>query len=233
MNKGLFAVFLFIASLATAQESRESTVAKPRLSPGANATPAPEKKGPTEITAEKEATFDDKAHVAIFLGAVHVVDPQFTLTADKVTAYLKKETGAVAPSATPKSGPNETASPTPGARVSPPNENAKTARSNDNSADSGGGLDRAVAEGNVVIVQDKPDPDGGPPEHYVGKGERADYDTKTGNIVLSGWPQVQQGINSHVATEGSTVMTLNRSGTIKTEGKSKTVIEDSSRDNKR
>lgn len=221
------------AGLATAQESRESPAANPRLSPEAKATPEAAKKGPTEITAEKEATFDEKAHVAIFLGAVHVVDPQFTLTADKVTAYLKKETGAVAPSATPKSSPNETVLPIPAAGGTPPNENSKTARSASNSADGGGGLDRAVAEGNVVIVQDKPDPEGGPPEHYVGKGERADYDTKTGNIVLSGWPQVQQGINSHVATEGSTVMTLNRSGTIKTEGKSKTVIEDSSRDNKR
>ncbi|MDP9292625.1 MAG: hypothetical protein M3O82_09720, partial [Verrucomicrobiota bacterium] len=138
------------------------------------------------------------------------------------------------PNATAKPSPNEKVAPSPNEKKSPPNENSKTPGSS--SADSnerGGGLERAVAEGNVLIVQDKPDPNGGPPEHYVGKGARADYDAKTGDIVLTGWPQVQQGINSHVATEASTVMTLNRSGTIKTEGKSKTVIEDSSRDSNR
>ncbi|MDP9292276.1 MAG: hypothetical protein M3O82_07930, partial [Verrucomicrobiota bacterium] len=92
MNKRLIAVLFLSAGVVMAQKPDGSPTAKPRSSPAAKSADAG-KKAPTEITAEKEATFDEKAHVAVFLGTVRIVDPQFTLTADKVTAFLKKETG--------------------------------------------------------------------------------------------------------------------------------------------
>jgi len=47
-------------------------------------------------------------------------------------------------------------------------------------------------------------------------------------VILSGWPQIQQGINNQIATEEGTVMILNRSGRMQTVGASKTVIAESS-----
>jgi len=45
----------------------------------------------TEITATKEAMFDNAANVAEFLGSVVVRDPQFTLTCDKLRVTLSKD----------------------------------------------------------------------------------------------------------------------------------------------
>ena len=44
----------------------------------------------TEITANKEATFDNAASVAEFTGSVIVHDPQFTLTCDRLKVTLSK-----------------------------------------------------------------------------------------------------------------------------------------------
>lgn len=44
----------------------------------------------TEITANKEATFDNAESVAEFVGNVKVRDPQFTLTCDRLKVTLSK-----------------------------------------------------------------------------------------------------------------------------------------------
>ena len=88
---------------------------------------------------------------------------------------------------------------------------------------SGGGLERAVAEGKVVIVQEKPD-EKGKMVRYMGKAARVEYDAESGDVTLTGWPQIQQGINTQVATEEGTRMILNKNGRLKTIGGSKTVI---------
>ena len=62
----------------------------------------------TEITAQKEATFDEQKNTAIFVGSVRVTDPSFLLSADRLTVFLTADRS---------------------------------------------GIDRAVAEGSVVIVQ--------------------------------------------------------------------------------
>ena len=45
----------------------------------------------TEITATKEATFDNEKNIAEFEGGVVVRDPQFTLTCDRLTVRLDKD----------------------------------------------------------------------------------------------------------------------------------------------
>ena len=171
--------------------------------------PAAEKKA-TEITCTGETTFDAKAGVAVFIKEVKVNDPQFALTADKLTGYLKKSAKESAGKATPT--PDPAPSPTPAA--------AKP-----NTAGPASGLDRAVAEGHVVITQDKVDEKTGETTHYVGKGARAEYDAATGNMTLTGWPQIQQGLNNQVATEEGTVMTMDKDGHLTTKGPSMTVIK--------
>lgn len=90
------------------------------------------------------------------------------------------------------------------------------------------GLEKAIAEGNVAVVRDRPDPKGGPPTRAVGRSEKAIYTAKDGNVELTGSPRVQQGLNTHVATTPDTVMVLNESGHLQTYGPSRTEIRQES-----
>jgi len=163
-------------------------------------------KGPTEITA-LEATFDQKANLAVFIGEVVVKDPEFNVVCDKLTAHLKHDEK-------PKAGAPKPATPK-------PNEASGKKK--------GGGLEKAVAETTsdrrVIITQEKTEADG-TITHSIGKADKATYDAVTGDIVLTGSPDVIQGINRVVATEPGTVMTLNRDGHMKAVGAHKTIITD-------
>jgi lipopolysaccharide transport protein LptA len=86
------------------------------------------------------------------------------------------------------------------------------------------GLEKAVVEGNVGVVRDRPDPGGGPPSRMVGRSDKAVYTAKNGNFELTGNPRVQQGLNTHVATSPDTVMVLNEKGELQTNGPSRTEI---------
>jgi lipopolysaccharide export system protein LptA len=203
----LCAFALVGTSAIRAQEASPGDMGK--LSPAATAAPddtskktGTAKRGPTEITATKEASFDGKQRMAVFLGDVRIDDPEFTLKAEKLTVYMKKQ----APAA--------------------PDEKGKPGASAVAAKAGGGGLDRAIAEGNVVIEKMQPDGTGGQPVRYVGKAAKVEYNAATGDAILSGWPRVLQGINMHVATESSTVMYLNREGRMRTQGGSKTTIVD-------
>ena len=86
------------------------------------------------------------------------------------------------------------------------------------------GLEKAIAEGNVGVVRDRPDPKGGPPSRSVGLSRTAVYTASDGNMELTGDPRVQQGMNTHVATSPNTVMILNQNGQLLTKGPSRTEI---------
>ena len=86
------------------------------------------------------------------------------------------------------------------------------------------GLEKAIAEGNVGVVRDRPDPNGGPPTHAVGRAEHAVYTVTDGNVELTGMPKVQQGLNMHIATSSETVMVINQDGHLNTHGPSRTEI---------
>ena len=175
---------------------------------------APEQKAPTEITAVEETTFDEKVRVAVFTGSVVVNDPQFHLTCDKLTAYLKKGAG---------SGTAPTPAPKPGAKTHP-KTTGKPAATPPPDSGPGGGLDHAIAEGNVIIIQDKKDENTGEVTHYTGRGAKGEFNAVTGDMRLSGWPQIQKGVNNQVATAERTIMIMNRDGHLKTIGPSKSVI---------
>src|SRR5438094_132740 len=86
------------------------------------------------------------------------------------------------------------------------------------------GLEKAIAEGNVGLVRDRPDPNGGPPTHAVGRSEHAVYMATDGSVELTGMPKVQQGLNMHIATSAQTVMVINQDGHLDTHGPSRTEI---------
>lgn len=86
------------------------------------------------------------------------------------------------------------------------------------------GLDKAVAEGNVAVVRDRPDPNGGPPTRAVGRADQATYIATSGDVELRGTPRVQEGVNTHIATSPETVMVVNQKGQLTTRGPSRTEI---------
>ena len=94
------------------------------------------------------------------------------------------------------------------------------------------GLEKAVAEGNVAVVRDRPDPNGGPPSKAVGRAESAVYLAATGDVELKGTPRVQQGLNTHVGTSPDTVMVINQNGQLTTRGPSRTDIRQEPKEEK-
>jgi lipopolysaccharide transport protein LptA len=88
----------------------------------------------------------------------------------------------------------------------------------------GEGLEKAIAEGNVGVVRDRPDPKGGPPSKSVGLSEKAVYTSSDGNVELTGSPRVQEGLDTHIATSPDTVMVLSQDGHLTTHGPSRTEI---------
>ena len=86
------------------------------------------------------------------------------------------------------------------------------------------GLEKAIAEGNVGLVRDRPDLNGGPPTRAVGRADKATYTAATGDVELKGTPRVQEGLNMHVATSPDTVMVINQNSQLTTHGPSRTEI---------
>ena len=176
--------------------------------PGAPVAEKPVKrpKGPTEITAH-DALFDSRDYLATFNNEVRVTDPEFGLSCDRLTVNMKKP----APQGAAK--PVEKAAAKPAAK-----------------GDANSGIEKAVAEGNVIITQDKKEA-GRDPEQYEGRGKRAVFDNKTGTLTLYGRPRIAQSVNGVVlkeiiTLEESAIITLHRSGKIEVKGLFKSTLHD-------
>ena len=170
--------------------------------PGAPSEKRP--KGPTEITS-REAMFDNRNHLATFTTEVLLKDPEFGLSSDRLTVYLKKP-------------------PTPGTEKPDPKPKA--------GGEQASGIEKAIAEGHVIITQDKPDA-AGKMQHYTAKAERAVFDNTTGTLKLYGWPEISESIGGNltkqtVAREKSCIITLDRVGKLNVEGYSTSRILDAS-----
>lgn len=85
-------------------------------------------------------------------------------------------------------------------------------------------LEKAIAEGNVGLVRDRPASNGGPPTRAVGRADKATYTAATGDVELRGTPRVQEGPNMHVATSPDTVMVVSQNSQLRTHGPSRTEI---------
>ena len=85
-------------------------------------------------------------------------------------------------------------------------------------------LEKAIAEGNVGLVRDRPAANGGAPTRAVGRCDKATYTASTGDVELTGTPRVQEGPNLHVATSPDTVMVISQNSELRTHGPSRTEI---------
>ena len=209
----VFVVLLASAIRASAQGLPDATIGRPGFDisgiesarPAAPAEkPVKRPTGPTEITAH-EATFDNSRYLATFTGEVFVRDPEFGLSCGRLTVDMKRPApqGAGKPDPKPKALGQQSS-----------------------------GIDKAVAEGSVIITQDKVDA-GGKPQRYTGKGKRAVFDNATGTLTLYGWPEISESIGGNVSKktvslEESCVITLNRSGKMDIKGYHKSTIQDAS-----
>jgi lipopolysaccharide export system protein LptA len=175
-------------------------------------------KGPTEITAKDEVQFDGSNRMAIFAGNVKVIDPQFTMTTDKLTVYMnKQEDGG-------------------GIREAQADGNVIIVHANPQK--NNGQADGAASPQTTPVantgLSSRASPSASPgasPQQVVldtGRAQKAIYNAKEDAVTLIGWPQVTQGINTHIATEEGTRMILYRDGRLQTFGPSRTVIQDKS-----
>ena len=85
-------------------------------------------------------------------------------------------------------------------------------------------LEKAIAEGNVGLVRDRPAANGAPPTRAIGRSDKATYVASTGDVELEGTPRVQEGPNLHVATSPDTVMVISQNSQLRTHGPSRTEI---------
>jgi lipopolysaccharide transport protein LptA len=85
-------------------------------------------------------------------------------------------------------------------------------------------LEKAIAEGNVGLIRDRPGANGGPPTRAIGRSDKATYTATTGDVELMGTPRVQEGPNLHVATSPDTVMVIGQNSQLRTHGPSRTQI---------
>jgi lipopolysaccharide export system protein LptA len=183
-------------------------------------------KGPTEITAKEEVNFDANAHTAIFVGNVKVIDPQFTMTTDKLTVWMNKQEdgggikeaqadgNVIIVHVNQSKDKTQTADAGASPRTTPVANTAVTPS--------------ATTFGNARVFgpSPSPSPSATPPVLDTGRAQKAIYNAKQDAVTLIGWPQVTQGINTHIATEEGTRMILYRDGRLQTFGPSRTVIED-------
>lgn len=174
--------------------------------------PGTESRKGTEISSQGGLNYDPKESKAVFTGAVQVTHPMFDLSCEILTAYLNRS----------KLGKDS-------ANSAQPEGATKGAAADKSSAGLIGapsGLEKAVAEGRVVILQEKKN-EKGQTEKNVGRAEKVVYEAATGNITLIGWPKVEQNLNTITSEEESTVMVMNKNGKVEVQGKSKTVLRDS------
>src|SRR5438105_10235942 len=94
-------------------------------------------------------------------------------------------------------------------------------------------LEKAIAEGNVGLIRDRPAANGGPPTRAVGRSDKATYTASTGDVELVGTPRVQEGPNLHVATSPDTVMIISQNSQLHTHGPSRTEIVQQPNDEKK
>jgi len=216
------------------QTKSSTTRSTPAKTPGGNASPAVKKqndllqgstqnKGPTEITSQ-ETQFDGQSRTGVFIGSVKVIDPDFTMTTDKLTVHMAKQ----------EEGGGLSSAEADGNVIIVHANEAKNAKGG---ADAGGSpvATPTPTPATSSVFADPPGPSPSPtppPVLSTGRAQKAIYDAKDESVTLIGWPQITQGINTHISTEEGTRMILYRDGRLKTFGGSRTIIQDKSEANK-
>ena len=194
--------------------SSPAVKASPLTSGGAGPKPQPLRPTPLDVpekTPEQKTIvdagssfFDSRQGFGVFVDNVVLNHPSFHLTCDELQVYMNKEEEDDS-----KADPKKTA-----AGAKPPTASELAASGAADSAGESkekkdnGNLKRAIAKGRKVLINKMSDK--GVPQ--TGIGREADYDGATGDMILRGWPQMQEGQNLTVATEPTTYFVIKANG---------------------
>jgi lipopolysaccharide export system protein LptA len=187
-----------------------------RAKPLAPESLAPEaQKGPKQAVITGETNFLDPANsVSTFEGNVKVRHPDFDMDCDRLEVFMKKQEKKAG--AGPTAPPGSTSNPKVPAPAKP--EPAAPAEE-----EQGSGIEKAIATGlKVIAVQHTPEGD------KIGTGRKITYDGKTGDMVFTGMPTIQDGSRRIVATDPSTVLTITGAGKILTKGPNQVFLDQES-----
>jgi len=152
-----------------------------------------------------------------------VIDPDFTMTTDKLTVHMAKQEEGGGLSSAEADG---------NVIIVHANEAKNTKTGSDAGAPATPTPSPTPAVSSVLADPPGPSPSPIPPVLSTGRAQKALYDAKDQSVTLIGWPQITQGVNTHISTEEGTRMILYRDGRLKTYGGSRTIIQDKSEANK-
>ncbi|QIF02055.1 LptA/OstA family protein [Roseimicrobium sp. ORNL1] len=175
---------------------------------------------PQETVINSESSFfDSRQGFGVFVENVVVKDPRFHLTCDELQVFMKKEPQEKGPDGKPiakEATPPPAKQPTAGELLASGAADKPASASDKKDAEGAGNssLDRAIAKGRRVVINKMSDKG----ELQTGVGREADYDGKTGDMILRGWPQIQEGRNLTVATSPSTYFLIKANGQFKSFG---------------
>lgn len=159
------------------------------------------------ITATDSGFFDANESLGIFVGDVRVYHPQFYLECEELEVHMEKD------AMESDAGSVTENSPSTDAILADPNAGG-------GKADEMGGIKMAIAKGPKVMIQKKGDNG----EMQIAICKEATFVSETGEMTLRIWPQVQRGQSLQIASEAGTVMVLNKDGSLRTNGPSRTEI---------
>lgn len=222
-----------LAQNAAAPEPRSTTdtpaaaKSSPLSTDGPGPKPQPLKATPLTVAEKPQARtvidagssfFDSKAGFGVFVDDVVLDHPEFHLTSDELEVYMNKEESAPADApkttATPGKPPVILKGPTAGELFADGAADEKSSGPAPSERKSGGNIKTAIAKGRKVLIN-KMSAKGEP---QIGMGREAVYDGATGDMILRGWPQIQEGKNLTVATEPSTYFVIKANGNFQALG---------------
>lgn len=163
---------------------------------------------PMQIQAEGGMRLEQEKGYGRFFGGVILVSPQdgVMMNAKELEVFFEASSGGADRAVPAKAGKEAVGA---GSREGDRREKG-----------AGDGLRRVVATGEVAIVQEKKRDDG-KLERSVAKARRAVYEAATGNVTLTGWPQVKNGENVVSALSEDTVIVMNEKGVLDVQGRVK------------
>jgi lipopolysaccharide export system protein LptA len=211
--------------------ARTAVKASPLTTPGGGPKPQPLKATPlvekpkappqeTVINAES-SFFDSREGFGVFVENVVVNHPQFHLTCDELQVFMNKEEQEKGPDGKPiakEATPPPAKQPTASELLASGAADKPASASDKKEAGGNSSLNRAIAKGRRVVINKMSDKG----EPQTGIGREADYDGKTGDIILRGWPQIQEGRNLTVAKSPSTYFLIKSNGQFKSFGPAET-----------
>jgi lipopolysaccharide export system protein LptA len=206
-------------SLGTGSSAKSQTKASPLSTDGPGPKPQPLKPTPLvspvkqpvpTVIVSESSFFDSREGFGVFVGDVVLDHPEFHLTSDELEVYMHKEQKP-AESADPNAPPTPPALP-PGPTAGQLAEKGAATDTTKGPAPSerkmNDNLKKAIAKGRKVVIN-KLSPEGDP---QIGTGQEAEYDGDSGDVILRGMPQIQNGRNLQVAIDPTTYFVIKRDG---------------------